>query len=54
MGKRAWDPGGGAVPAFRGSTNVHVLVNLECHVCAFISELLSLPAEKEEGDSAVL
>ena len=35
-----------------GSANVCVLMNLESVVCAFTSELLSLPVE-EEGDLAV-
>ena len=40
------------MPVLEGSANVHVLVNLECHVYAFTSEL-SLPAKEEEGDLAV-
>ena len=36
-----------------GSMNVHVPVNLVSCVRAFTSELLSLPAEEEEGDLTV-
>lgn len=43
----------GDMPVVRGSTNVCVLVSLECHVCAFTSKLLSLPASEGEGDLAV-
>jgi len=43
----------GAMPVLRGSANVHVLGNLECHVCAFTSELLSLPVKAEEEGLAV-
>ena len=45
----------GAALIHEGSANVHLLVNLESgDIHVFASELESLPAEEQEGDSAVV
>lgn len=46
-------PDRGAMLVLEGSANICVLVNPECCVCAWTSDLLSLLDEEEEGDLPV-